>query len=57
MIRTFQLRDKKEIKLKTLEMQIELVEMNRERFKEDFKKHLALYQEWKKENNVEGLKY
>ena len=57
MIRTHLIRDKKEITLAIYESRIKGAEERKLREEAYFKKCLAEYQEWKKANNIEGLKY
>lgn len=50
-------RDRKENDLDTVQQKIEASNQGVIRSKEDFQKRLNEYQEWKKENNIEGIKY
>lgn len=48
-------RDKRESKLSSMQHQVKIHEEQRERMRATFEEDLALYQEWKKKNNIEGL--
>ena len=50
-------RDKKENHLSSLKAGIEAINQTEIRAKTDFDKELALYTKWKKENNIEGVKF
>lgn len=56
-IKTQQKRDQKERELSAYEMSIRLVEQDVHNRKIEFKTKLDHYQIWKKDNNVEGIKY
>lgn len=56
-LQTLGKRDSKERDLSSFEMSIGIVEMDAHKRKAEFKEKLALYQEWKKTNKVEGIKY
>lgn len=50
-------RDLKERELSAYEMTIGIVQTDVHNRKEEFKTKLENYEKWKKENNIEGIKY
>lgn len=50
-------RDRKERKLFTIEEQMKAQELTRIKMQTHFDKELVKYQEWKKEHNINGIKY
>lgn len=50
-------RDAKEKDLFTYELRIKGADMEKQQVQKEFDNRLAAYQKWKKDNDVEGIKY
>ena len=57
MFRSLKLRDRKESDLDSIALRIHQAELSKVAESNHFKKRLAEYQVWKKEKNIEGIKY
>lgn len=56
-IKQMKQRDRKEAELDVNAQSISLTEMNAVQVKQNFKEKLEAYQKWKKDNNIDGIKY
>lgn len=55
MIRTLQIRDKKEARLTAMQGCIQSAEYRKIEFQAEYKRMLEQYQEWKKEKKIDGV--